>query len=200
MQLDAQQGRFLVETARMVVEEYVLHMSPIEVPADAPDALREKAGVFVTLATYPDRDLRGCIGHPYADSPLLDALFDSAVSACSKDPRFQPVRKDELDGIVVEVTVLTPPQVVRVRKPSDLPKQVEVGRHGLIVRKGWYQGLLLPQVPVEQGWDAEEFLSQTCRKAGLPMTAWIDEDTEVSRFEGFIFGEEKPKGEVVRKD
>jgi uncharacterized protein (TIGR00296 family) len=184
----------------MVVEEYVLHMSPIEVPADAPDALREKAGVFVTLATYPDRDLRGCIGHPYADSPLLDALFDSAVSACSKDPRFQPVRKDELDGIVVEVTVLTPPQVVRVRKPSDLPKQVEVGRHGLIVRKGWYQGLLLPQVPVEQGWDAEEFLSQTCRKAGLPMTAWIDEDTEVSRFEGFIFGEEKPKGEVVRKD
>jgi uncharacterized protein (TIGR00296 family) len=159
----------------------------------------EKAGVFVTLTTYPEEDLRGCIGHPYPDSPLVQALIDSSVSACSKDPRFPPVEKEELRKIVIEVTILTPPEVIHVSKPVEYSQHVEVGKHGLIVRKGWYQGLLLPQVPGDYGWDAEEFLSQTCRKAGLPLSAWIDKDTQVFRFEGIIFGEQTPRGDIVRK-
>lgn len=199
MEIGAEDGDFLVRRAREAVEEYVRHRSRLAVPQGTPENLKEKAGVFVTLNTYPDEDLRGCIGHPYPDSPLIEALIDSAVSACSRDPRFPPVQERELDGIVVEVTVLTPPELIRVRKPSEYPKNIEVGRHGLIVRQGWYQGLLLPQVAVEQGWDAEEFLSQTCRKAGLPLTAWIDRETQVSRFEGIIFAEESPRGKVLRK-
>jgi len=199
MEIGAEDGNFLVRTAREVVEEYVRHRSRLAVPADTPESLKEKAGVFVTLSTYPDEGLRGCIGHPYPDSPLIEALIDSAVSACSRDPRFPPVQDRELEGLVVEVTVLTPPEVIRVRKPSEYPKNIKVGKHGLIVRQGWYQGLLLPQVAVEQGWDAEEFLSQTCRKAGLPLTAWIDRETQISRFEGIVFAEESPRGKIQRK-
>ncbi len=199
MELSIDEGRFVVETARRAVEEYVLHRNRLAVPEGTPPKLREKAGVFVTLNTYPDGLLRGCIGHPYPDSPLIEALIDSAISACSRDPRFPPVRKSELDAITVEVTVLTPPETIRVKKPSEYLNQVQVGRHGLMVKKGWYQGLLLPQVATEEGWDAEEFLSQTCRKAGLPLTAWMDEDTQVMRFEGLIHAEEKPRGTIRRK-
>ncbi len=199
MEITLEEGRFLVQTARKAVEEHVVHRQIVPVPAETPAKLRAKAGAFVTLTTHPDDLLRGCIGHPYPDSPLIEAIVDSAVSACSRDPRFPPVRRDELNALIIEVTVLTPPEVIKAKKSSDLPKLVEVGRHGLIVRKGWYQGLLLPQVAVEQGWDAEEFLSQTCRKAGLPLTAWIDQDTHISTFEGVIHREETPKGPIVRK-
>ncbi len=200
MNLDIQDGRFLVSTARETIREYVVHHVRIDVPDDTDSRLREKAGVFVTINTHPSRRLRGCIGHPYPDSPLIEALIDSAVSACSRDPRFPDVKPDELDHLLVEVTVLSPPEVIKVARPADYVNQIEIGRHGLIVRKGPYQGLLLPQVAVEQSWEAEDFLSHTCHKAGLPMTAWIDEDTEVQRFEGFIFAEEEPGGRVVEKD
>ncbi len=200
MEINIQMGQFLIQTARKTVEEFILHMNRLSVPPETPEELKKKAGVFVTLTTYPENLLRGCIGHPYPESPLIEALIDSAISACSRDPRFKPVRKEELNKIVIETTVLTPPEIIRVRKPSDYSKKVEVGKHGLIVKKGWYQGLLLPQVAVDQGWEAEEFLSQTCRKAGLSLTAWIDENTQVSRFEGLIFGEDSPRGKIVRKD
>jgi len=199
MEFEDEEGEFLVRTARSAVEEYVKYRNRIEPPGETPDKMRQKAGVFVTLNTYPDGMLRGCIGHPYPDSPLIDALIDSAISACSRDPRFPPVGREELDRISVEVTVLTPPEQIKVKKPSEYADKIELGRHGLIVKKGWYQGLLLPQVATEYGWDAEEFLSQPCHKAGLPLMAWLDEDTQVLRFEGIVFSEEKPKGRVVRK-
>jgi len=199
MEFEDEEGEFLVRTARSAVEEYVKYRNRIEPPGETPDKMRQKAGVFVTLNTYPDGMLRGCIGHPYRDSPLIDALIDSAISACSRDPRFPPVGREELDRISVEVTVLTPPEQIKVKKPSEYADKIELVKHGLIVKKGWYQGLLLPQVATEYGWDAEEFLSQTCHKAGLPLMAWLDEDTQVLRFEGIVFSEEKPKGRVVRK-
>jgi len=199
MEFEDEEGEFLVRTARSAVVEYVKYRNRVEPPGETPDKMRQKAGVFVTLNIYPDGMLRGCIGHPYPDSPLIDALIDSAISACSRDPRFPPVGREELDRISVEVTVLTPPEQIKVKKPSEYADNIEIGKHGLIVRKGWYQGLLLPQVATEYGWDAEEFLSQTCHKAGLPLMAWLDEDTQVLRFEGIVFSEEKPKGRVVRK-
>ena len=199
MEISPDEGSFLVKTARAAVEEFVTHRARLPVPEATPDKIREKAGVFVTLNTYQTDLLRGCIGHPYPDSPLIEALIDSAISACSRDPRFPPVRKEELDQIVMEVTVLTPPEIIKVRRPDEYTGMIEVGRHGILVRKGWYQGLLLPQVATDYDWDPEEFLSQTCRKAGLSLTAWMDDDTQVYRFEGLIFGELKPRGQVERR-
>jgi hypothetical protein len=130
---------------------------------------------------------------------LIDALIDSAISAASRDPRFSPVQESELDGIVVEVSILTPPKKL-ITKPMEYAKEIRVGRDGLIVRNGIASGLLLPQVPVEWGWDEEEFLSQTCYKAGLPPDTWMDRDTEVFSFQGQVWQEEKPYGEVRKKE
>ena len=108
------------------------------------------------------------------------------------------MREDELDDIVVEVSVLTPPEPIE-GPPKERPMKIKVGRDGLLIEKGFYSGLLLPQVPIEWGWDEEEFLAQTCWKAGLPPDCWLDPDTKVYRFTAEIFEEEKPWGPVRRK-
>lgn len=158
-----------------------------------------KMGIFVTLTTHPDDDLRGCIGYPEPLIPLSEGLKDSTISACSRDPRFPPVTSSELGNVKIEVSILTPPEEVAIEKRADLPRLVNVGEDGLIVQKGWARGLLLPQVPVEWGWDSEEFLSQTCMKAGLPPDAWLDDDTKVYKFTAEIFSEDAPGGRIRRK-
>jgi len=144
--------------------------------------------------------LRGCIGLPYPIKRLDDAIVDSAISAATQDPRFPPVELKEMDEIIVEVTVLTQPEKIVVKNRRDLPKHIEIGRHGLIIKRGAFSGLLLPQVAVEHGFDEEEFLVQTCFKAGLPPDAWLVDDTEVYRFEGQIFKEKTPRGEIIEVD
>ncbi|ASJ09859.1 AMMECR1 domain-containing protein [Thermococcus sp. P6] len=194
-------GEFLVRLARRAVEEYVRNGRVIKPPEDTPRELMEKMGVFVTLNRHglpPERALRGCIGFPLPIYPLAEATIKAAIYSASEDPRFPPVREDELDDLVVEVSVLTPPELIE-GPPVERPLKVKVGRDGLIVEKGIYSGLLLPQVPVEWGWDEEEFLSQTCWKAGLPPDCWLDEDTRVYRFTAEVFEEEKPGGQVRRK-
>ncbi|MCJ7572038.1 MAG: TIGR00296 family protein, partial [Candidatus Thermoplasmatota archaeon] len=158
----------------------------------------EKQGAFVTIHTYSDHDLRGCIGIPLPIMSLCDAIAEGAASATS-DPRFPPLEVKELDDIVVEVTVLSPPEIIKVSKPEDYLKNIVIGRDGLIIEQGYYKGLLLPQVPVEQGWDKEEFLSHTCIKAGLMPGAWFDKQTKVYKFGGQVFTEIKPRGEVKEK-
>lgn len=190
-------GRLAVKAARAVVECHVRKEKP---PAlDLPNSFKEKSGVFVTLTTHPAGDLRGCIGYPEPLLALIDALRDSAVSACSRDPRFPPVKSSELDSIKVEVSLLTPPEEIKTKKPADLLKHVEIGTDGLIVQRGWGRGLLLPQVAVEWGWGPEEFLSQTCLKAGLHPDAWLQEGTKVFKFQGDVFSEDEPRGEVKRR-
>lgn len=149
---------------------------------DVPPEFKEKRGVFVTLKK--NGNLRGCIGYPEPMYPLLDALLDSSVSAAVRDPRFQPITAPEMDTINVEVTVLTTPQEM---VPD--PKNVNIGEDGLIAEKGIFKGILLPQVPVEWEWDAEEFLCQVCIKAGLPPDCWLDKKTTVYKFQGQIFSE-----------
>ena len=156
----------------------------------------ENKGVFVTLSTYPDHGLRGCIGIPLPVLPLGEALEEAARSACH-DPRFPDLRERELAHIAVEVTVMTVPQVIDCPK-SDLPGRIEIGRHGLIITCGRRRGLLLPQVPVEWGWGQEEFLRQLSAKAGLPYDAWTLKDSTIWSFTGEIFHELSPKGEIVR--
>ena len=179
--LTEEQGQKLLSLVRENIHHYLTHHEMISVE-DIPPEFTEKRGVFVTLKKHGD--LRGCIGYPEPVYPLITALLDSAVSAAVRDPRFPPVQADELDHIQVEITVLTKPEEI---KPD--PNNVVVGRDGLIVEKGIFKGLLLPQVPVEWEWDAETFLCQTCIKAGLPPDCWLDKETRVYTFQGQIFSE-----------
>lgn len=188
--LTLEEGRKAVKLARKAIEVY---LSSGEVIKDRLSGVfEEKRGVFTTLTKHGE--LRGCIGFPYPVKRLDEAIIESAISAATQDPRFPPVSLDEMDDIVVEVTILTPPEKLEV-DPKELPKHIEIGRHGLMVKYRFYSGLLLPQVAVEYNMDAEEFLAQTCLKAGLPPDCWFY--AEVYRFEGQIFKEIKPKGDVI---
>jgi len=128
--------------------------------------------------------------------PLIKALKDAALSAAFKDPRFQPITEEELSSITFEVTILTKPELIKTN-PLEYKNQIKIGRDGLIAERGFHRGLLLPQVPVEWNWNTEEFLSETCYKAGLPPDAWLDKKTKIYKFQGKIFCETSPKGEII---
>ena len=157
----------------------------------------EPRGVFVTLREYPSDRLRGCIGYVLPVFPLGHALERAAASAALDDPRFRPIRADELSALTVEVSVLTVPEPIPGGDPDAIAAAVRVGRDGLIVESSRRSGLLLPQVAPEQGWSAEEFLAGTCEKAGLPPTAWRSPGVVIRRFQAEVFREGSPEGELV---
>ena len=193
-------GNFLVRLARKTVDEYVTQKMKSEPPKDTAEHLRQKSGVFVTLNSISGNrvSLRGCIGRPYPSQPLVEAVIDSSIDSAVNDPRFPPLTPKELDTIIVDLSVLTPPEKIEYSKPEDLLSLVKVGRDGLIAVQGRWRGLLLPQVPVDWKWNTLEYLEHTCNKAGLPEDAWKDPKTEFMSFQAEIFGEEKPRGNVVR--
>lgn len=194
------EGIFLVKLARQTVEEYVGSQKKLGPPADTPARLRRESGVFVTLNSLAGKyvTLRGCIGRPYPVEPLVQATIDSAIDAAVNDFRFGPVTSKELNSILVELSILTPPQKLKYSNPMELLDLVQIGRDGLIVDRGRQRGLLLPQVPVEYEWGVKEFLEHTCNKAGLPADTWMDPKTEFMSFRAEIFGEMKPRGEAMR--
>jgi uncharacterized protein len=200
-ELTLDEGRFLIELARKAVSEHLQKERIIKPPANTPKILRERCGVFVTINCLKDgeKQLRGCIGYPQPTFPLVEATIDSAINAATEDPRFSPLSLEELDEVVFEVSVLTPPEVVEANKPEEYVGKIKVGEHGLIVEKGFSKGLLLPQVPVEWGWCEEEFLCQCCMKAGLPPDTWLAKGTKIYKFNAIIFEEETPKGKIERK-
>lgn len=204
--LTLEDGVFLIKLARKAVEEYLTKGIEIQLPINIPEKFKVKRGVFVTInklrfeGGVRNRILRGCIGYPYPTNPLIEALIDAAISAATADPRFKPLKSNELKEVVFEVSVLTEPELIRVSSPTMYPQMIRIGLDGLIVKKGWFSGLLLPQVAVEWNWDAEEFLSNCCIKAGLPPDAWLDKDIQVYRFQAEIFEELEPHGEVVKKE
>jgi len=181
-ELNQAEKQSLLSIARTTLESCVRGKA---LPAVKPQTVRlsEKRGVFVTL--HRKGQLRGCIGYVEGVKPLFQAVADMAVSASTEDPRFRPVSPDELKEIDIEITVLSP------LRPIPGPESVEVGRHGLVIRKGFRSGLLLPQVPVEQGWDRERFLRGICEKAGLPPEAWKEKDAQLFVFTGQVFGEKQ---------
>jgi len=196
MRYSDQEGDLAVRIARDALEAHVTHraMRSFVVPT----SFEEKAGAFVTLNRHPSGDLRGCIGYPEPFFPLLKSVVKGAEGA-AEDPRFPPLRPEELGSVTVEVSLLTPPQPIEVRKPKELPKHVKIGEDGLIVAQGPFRGLLLPQVATEWKWDAETFLSETCMKAGLLADAWLDPATRVKKFQAEIFTEVEPRGAIVRR-
>ena len=146
------------------------------------EVLCRPAGAFVTLNTA-DGDLRGCVGSIHPVAPLCRAVAQSAFNAAFRDPRFQPLMREELTAIHLEISVMGPIE------PLPSVESIIVGRHGLIVSRGHHAGLLLPQVATEYGWDRDTFLAQTCVKAGLPRDAWRKADTRIEHFVAEVFGE-----------
>jgi AmmeMemoRadiSam system protein A len=170
----------LLALARKTIEEYLATDRIPEYETDAP-ALSRPSGAFVTLKQRGE--LRGCIGHTRADLPLYQAVQQMAVAAATGDPRFPPLTLEELADITVEVSVLS-----TFQRLTDVG-EVRVGTHGLTIFKDGRQGILLPQVPVEQGWDREAFLENLCLKAGLPGACW-QERASLYSFTALVFGEE----------
>jgi hypothetical protein len=194
--LSIEEGRIAVRYAREIIDDWTKHTKGKEerfLPS-----FDELKGVFVTISTYPEKELRGCIGIPEPIMPLKQALAEAAKSA-SNDPRFLPLKEAELNHIIVEVTVLTPPRLIEVSKPKEYLNKIKIGKDGLIIKKGFFSGLLLPQVPVEWKWDVEEFLAQLCIKAGLLADAWLERDARIYKFQGQIFAEVEPHGKVLEK-
>ncbi|MBN2602526.1 MAG: TIGR00296 family protein [Candidatus Thermoplasmatota archaeon] len=185
-----------VKFTRNIIESHVGKKNPKS--CDLGPLFDQNRGVFVSLHTFPDFKLRGCIGIPEPVMPLKNALASAAKSA-TKDPRFNKLEANEIEKIVIEVTILTKPEIILVNSPREYKYKVKIGRDGLIVEQGFFKGLLLPQVAVEQNWDPEEFLSNTCMKAGLLPDAWLDAQTKIYKFEGQIFSEVKPKGQIREK-
>jgi len=197
MTLTHEQGSDIVRYARQVIEGHFSRRKP-KVPDTLEALFQENRGVFVTLKTVGG-DLRGCIGYPEPTHTLGEAVEGSAKSAALEDPRFPRVEASEMDNLLVEVSVLTKPELVTVQDPRDYRKKIVVGRDGLIAELGWSRGLLLPQVPVEWKWDAGEFIKHTCDKAGLPATAYLTKGFKLYSFTAQVFSEESPRGKAVEE-
>ena len=196
MTLSDNDGEIIVKTSRNVVTEYLKTGKKINLSEDFKSKFSYNSGVFVTL--NKKENLRGCIGFPTPVKKLYQSLVDSSIASATEDPRFPPVKYDELNEISFEVTVLTSPKEVKVTNPLEYLNKIKVGRDGLIVKWEFGSGLLLPQVPVEYGWNEEEFLNHTCEKAGAPFDCWKNKSTIILQFEGIVFKETKPNGIVER--
>ncbi len=182
-ELNRLEQRELLVLARSTIKKYLAAASR-EYPPTANPVFKEKRGVFVTLQR--SGELRGCIGYPLPYKPLWEAVVDNAIAAASEDPRFPAVTTAELPGLDIEISVLTVPQKVSGHE------QVRVGRDGIIISKGLQRGLLLPQVPLEQGWDLVQYMSYGCLKAGLAGDEW-KKGVQIETFQAQVFSEKEPE-------
>lgn len=201
-ELSFEDGAYLVRLARRSVEHHLKHKTPIDVRREASPRLMRKGAAFVTINTFHTpsyRELRGCIGFIAPIKSLAETVATVALDAAFRDPRFPPLNENELDYVTFEVTVLGPLEALP-QDPRGRAKAITIGVHGLLVRRGLYQGVLLPEVPVEYLWDAETFLAETCVKAGLDPSCWLDPRTEVYRFTARTWREKTPRGEIEERD
>lgn len=183
--ISEENGQYLVEIAKEAISVYLETNRRIPIPEDCPDELKEELGVFVTLNKR--KRLRGCIGYPEPVKSLIESTIDVAIAAAFDDPRFPELKTEEYGELEFEVTVLTLPELIEVAHPKQYFDEIEIGRDGLIIQKGYARGLLLPQVAPENGFDVEEFLDHTCMKAGISADSWMDESCDVYKFQGQIF-------------
>lgn len=179
--LDEGEKKQLLEVAHKSVESAVRRRSLLAPAPTGDPALDQERGAFVTLEEAGE--LRGCIGYTMPVKPLYETIRDTAALAATQDPRFPPVTEQELPKLQYEISVLSP-----LTRVADV-QQIDVGRHGLLVKNGDRVGLLLPQVPVEQHWDRTTFLNQTCVKAGIAADCWKSDDTDIFRFTAFVFND-----------
>ncbi|AGI48254.1 conserved hypothetical protein TIGR00296 [Thermoplasmatales archaeon BRNA1] len=168
-------------------------------PKDLGGEFSVNSGAFVTVSEFPSRRLRACIGYPEPIMPLGESVMMSARGAVH-DPRFPKLTREEAEACTFEVTVLTKPEPLEYTDVPDLMSRIVIGRDGLIVEYGPYRALFLPQVPVEQGWGVEEYISELCYKAGMRPDAWRNNRLTFETFRGEIFSEIEPRGKVERRE
>lgn len=171
----------LLEAARRAITDYVRQGTFEPVPREE-KSLNRRNGCFVTIKK--NGQLRGCIGNFQSERPLFKEIAEMAVASATKDPRFYPMKEEDLADFSLEISVLSP------LKKIDAIEEIEIGKHGIYLEKGYYRGVLLPQVATEHGWDRLTFLKQTCIKAGLPTNAWQDDDAEIYIFSAQVFSED----------
>jgi uncharacterized protein (TIGR00296 family) len=194
--INLNQGELLVKKAREAVSLFLSKgIKPEPLKGDIFD---KNLGVFVTINTYPDLELRGCIGFPYPIKPLGEGVIQAAIYAATEDFRFDPLTTSDLNKVVFEVSVLSEPELLKC-KPSDREKNIIIPKHGLIINYGGYSGLLLPQVALEYRMNQKQFLEAVCQKAGLPKEMYTSPSAKIYTFEALIFQEEKPDGKVKQK-
>ncbi len=181
---------FVIKLARNAIENYVKNKNMISIPEKYPEQLNQKRGVFVTIykKVKDKKHLRGCIGIPYPDKPLIEGIIEASVSA-STDPRFPPLSLEELTDITIEVSLLTKPDLIEVKNPKEYLEKIKIGKHGLIIKKGVKGGLFLPKVPVDQEWDVQTYLENLCLKAGLLPDSWLDSDVKIYKFQAEVLEE-----------
>lgn len=177
--LEPEAREWLIAWARRSIEAWMDGVPPQ--PDARPIGVDAHLGCFVTVHTASG-ELRGCIGTFAETQPLWLNVQEMAVAAASRDPRFEPMRSDELASCVLEISVLTP-------RRAATPDDVEVGKHGVCIEQGHRRGVLLPQVATDNGWDRDAFLDYTCLKAGLPPTAWRDDSVSLEVFTADVFSE-----------
>jgi len=181
LQLTEADQQLLLQIARRAVQSYLGRERPHSPEVPASSALTETHGVFVSI--HQGKQLRGCIGNVYAASPLYRTAAECAIGAAIVDPRFMPLTAAELPAVEFEISVLSP-----LHSVSDI-REIEIGKHGLLISNKTARGLLLPQVATMYGWDREQFLRETCKKAGLKSDDWKHEDVAIQRFSAIVFSE-----------
>lgn len=185
MKLTDEEKKILLEIARDSIKEE-FGLATVDLNRDFSETLKQKCGAFVTLTI--DGELRGCIGYIVSDKPLYELIYEVAKKSAFEDPRFYPLSKEEVDHIEIEISVLSPPKRI---KSID---EIKVGEHGLIIQKGPFHGLLLPQVATRYNWTVKEFLEHTCLKAGLSKNEWKDPQTKIEIFSAEVFSENEIGG------
>lgn len=200
-ELSYEDGVFLVKLARKAIHEYLKSGKRINLPSNTPKHLLKRGAAFVTLETMIGEkfELRGCIGFIKPVLPLARVVIDAAISSATEDPRFPPMSIEELNTVVIEVSILSEPEFIKV-KGYDVVNEIEIGKHGLVVQLGVYSGTLLPVVPVEYCWDKETFLAEACVKAGLRPDCWLSPKVKIFKYTSATFKEKSPNGEIIFRD
>ncbi len=178
--LDTETKKNLLKLARATIKNRLKPAETEKINFKFPEI---KHGAFVTL--HKKGELRGCIGTFRSDKNIDEVVREMALASAFEDPRFSPLQPEEIDEIDIEISVLSP-----LRKIKDI-SEIEVGKHGLYISRGFRSGVLLPQVATEYNWNRETFLIHTCLKAGLPEDAWKDPSTRIEVFSAEVFGEKE---------
>lgn len=184
--LSQRDGKELLKLARESIGLF-FEGTDLIIKDDVLKRFSEKQGVFVTITI--DGNLRGCIGYPEPIFPLYESIMNSSRAAAFSDPRFPALSKEEFKKIKLELSVLTVPELIKVKKPEEYLKKIKVGEDGLIIRSNYGSGLLLPQVATEYKWNEKQFLEHTCGKAGLDKNSWKEKNIQVYKFQAQIFDE-----------
>ncbi|MBW2993448.1 TIGR00296 family protein [Candidatus Woesearchaeota archaeon] len=192
--LTINQAKKLIKLARGSISSY-FKQKQLKIPESVKTAFGKKQGVFVSL--YINEELAGCIGFPEPTLPLYQAVIRGALGAAFEDPRFPPLKQAQFKNIRIELSVLTIPKEIEVKKPEEYLEKIKIGKDGLLVKDEFGSGLLLPQVPVEWKWDAKQFLNHTCMKAGLSPDCWDNMKRNIYKFQAQIFTEKD--GKIIEK-